>query len=134
MLQVQQDPRELGKIWFGWLGGGSAWVLHLMGTYAIAEFGCAGVLHGVRWLGINATCWILLLVSLFLAAVAAAAAWTAHRMDVDAGRAAPRSEGGETDERRPVLFAGHTGMVMSGWFLFIILVESVPIFFFLQTC
>lgn len=134
MLQVEQEPRELAKIWFGMLGGASAWVLHLMGSYAIGEFGCAGVLHGVRWLGINATCWVLILFSLVLAGVAAAASWAGRQTDHDAERQAPATEDGETDERRPVLFAGHAGMLMSGWALFIILVESIPTFFFLQGC
>lgn len=134
MVQVEQDLRELGKIWFGLLGGAAAWTLHLMGSYAIGEFGCAGALHGVRWLGINATCWILILFSLLAAGVAGASAWMGHLTDREAGRQAPPGEDGETDERRPILFAGHTGMVMSGWFLFIILVQSIPIFFFLQGC
>jgi hypothetical protein len=134
MQLAEQDTGKLGKVWFGFLGGGTAWVLHLMGTYAIAEFGCAGVLHDTRWLGINATCWILIAVSLALAGLAAASTWTAYRTERELNPSAPKAQDGETDERRPFLFAGHTGTVMSGWFLFIILVESIPTFFFLQGC
>src|SRR3954453_20647451 len=117
-------------LWFGLLGGAIAWVLHLMSIYAISEWGCLS--PGLRrlFLGAMGTTWLLIGVTLALAALAGAAAWLAHRSE-QAARSRP--EAGDREEaassRMPV---AHLARVTSSLFALIIVVESVPTFFFLQ--
>lgn len=121
------------RLWFSQLGGAVAWMIHLMGCYAIAEFGCASRFSAVHWLGITGTSWILIAVSLVLCGVSAVAALAGRRSEA-ALRDPQGIRGPVGESRHPDVYIAHAGWITSGIFVFIIAVESVPPFFFLQRC
>lgn len=122
------DPVGVSRraLWFGLLGGAVAWTLHLMGAYAIAEFGCLGV-GPVSVGGITTPAALLIALSVVCLGSAVAAtvvAYRGHRRLCDRP-----DDGGDAGP-----FIARTGLIASGLFAFIILVESVPIVFFLNHC
>lgn len=112
------------------LGGAVAWTGHLLLAYAIAEFGCvAGLGEPPGPMGITIVSWMLLAMSAVMVALAAWALATSYRIRRDAAPEAP-----DPDERATAVYAGRFGLITNALFLFIILIESVPIFFYLGAC
>jgi hypothetical protein len=95
--------------------------------------GCVSRFHSVVWAGITGTSWLLLGATALLLAVAASAAWTGYRSEQEY-----REEGKEAEkmlEARPSgPYVARSGLLASGLFAFIIVVESIPTFFYLQGC
>ena len=121
---------EVGRsaMWFGLLGGAVAWTAHLLLAYAVAEFGCVSGFGERSYLGISIVAWLEVAVTVLTTVIAASAAIVAYRshrilqsQQVD-GAAAP-----EEDTAR-------AGLITSGIFTFIILFESIPIFYYLRAC
>ncbi len=98
------------------LGGGVAWLLHLVGAWAIAEFGTLGG-------AVNLTPWLAVLSGALLA-IALAATWLSLRL----ARIYP-ADTGET--LRTFRFCGRFGVVTNGAFAVVIAAQTVPIFYFL---
>lgn len=116
-------------LWIGMLGGGGAWLVHLVAAYAIAEFGCVGRLRQFSLAGLTAVAWLIIGISVLTMLVALTSTLLAYRserrlraaLDDLAGKAA------ETEVAR-------TGWITSALFTLVILVESLPIFYYLQDC
>jgi hypothetical protein len=123
------NPVSRGKLWFGFCGGGVAWTFHLIAAYVIAEFGCLGGWQTVLFAGVTAVSWSLLAVSALAMAAAAAATWVSWkaRDQLVAGEAPPEQPGSE-------IYMARAGLFASGSFLFVIVVQTIPIFFFLGDC
>ena len=68
------------KMGFALLGGSLAWAGHLLGAYAIAEFGCVAGLGQRYALGVTIVSWMLLIVSAIFTAMAAAALVISYRI------------------------------------------------------
>jgi hypothetical protein len=128
------------RVWFGLLGGGIAWTFHLLATYAIGEFGCVSNLFAGRgWLGIAGIAWMLIGVSIPAILLAAAATWVAYRDDrqLQAVGAPVREARGEDvghgmgDTR---VAAARTGWIMNAIFLYVILVQCIPIIYWREGC
>ncbi len=118
-----------GKLWFGLLGGIVAWTAHLMTAYVISEFGCLSPSMKETFLGLTAVAWSLIAVSLATAAIAAYATLVARR-----SRRAPEVKTlGDADEPAED-YVARLGEILSGLSTFIILIESIPIFYFLHDC
>lgn len=116
-----------GRQWFAFLGGAIAWTLHLIGAWAIAEFGCVSGLASVLWMGLSAVAWMLIALTAFTLIVAIAAAglgYRDHRRLAATGSAA--EDGGQ--------YLARAGWMISALFALIIAFESIPIFFYLQHC
>jgi hypothetical protein len=118
-------------LWFSLLGGAMAWLVHLLFAYGIAEFGCVGGLAGYAWRGISAVAWLLLALTAVTAVVALTAAFVGWRSRRRLGSGDEDAATGERDAPRAVAWAG---LVTSGLFALTIVVESIPIFYYLQTC
>lgn len=129
-------PRS--RLWFGMFGGAIPWFAHLVGASIIAEWGCLAGIDRQQFLGITAVAWGVIALSGVALAVALAAAWSAYqtwqpyRDDAD-GQAA-EDEQTALDQRGTDAFMARTGLWTSGLFVFIILVESFPILYFLSAC
>lgn len=125
------SPVSAGALWFSLLGGGVAWLAHLVGAYVIAEFGCESGMTKHAWRNVSVVAWLLLALTAWTMLVAIAGAlvgWGSLR------RLGPGDMEGATgvrDARRAVAWAG---LAASGLFALTILVESIPIFYYLQTC
>jgi putative membrane protein len=100
-------PRDRGAITFGILGGFLAWFLHLLVSFWLVPFICD-----------PERIWILHLVTIAMGLIAAAAtgvAWRTHR----------RLAGVPSPDRTSE-FLALFGMLLSGFFLFLILFEGLP--------
>jgi hypothetical protein len=125
MPDVRQ-PLSAFELSVCWLGGAIAWLVHLLGAYALAEFGCVAGWQRLAPLGVTAVAWAALTLSV---AAALAAAW--------ATRVAARADRRLTavsDPTRTRHFAARSGMWLNGFFLAAILAETLPVLFYLGTC
>ena len=115
---------------FATLGGGIAWLAHLILAYVIAEFGCVSGLGKVQWTGISAVAWLLLAMTgltMGLALAATAMAWRNRQRLLRAW--GERSESHEAED-----FTSRLAFITDALFVVIIGVQSVPIFYFLPDC
>lgn len=122
---------EVGRpaLWFGLLGGASAWTAHLLLAYAVAEFGCVSGLGELLYLGISIVAWLEIAVTVLTALTAAAAAILAHSRHRIL-RSQNLAEAGPGAEE----YIARAGFITSSIFTFIILFESIPIVYYLRTC
>ena len=126
---VQQVEVGRSAIWFALLGGAAAWTAHLLLAYAVAEFGCVSGFGERSYLGISIVAWLEVAVTVLttmLAASAAVVAYRSHRI-LHSQEGARAGAAGEE-------YAARAGLITSGIFTFIILFESIPIFYYLRTC
>jgi preprotein translocase subunit SecG len=115
-------------LWWGLLGSGIAWLLHLLLAYAIAEFGCVLYVERYSFLGITLVAWLLIAVTVLTAAAAGVAALVAVR-------ASRKITGDDIYATRGTAeYMARVGVLASVLFIFVILVQSVPIFFYLRHC
>lgn len=116
---------------FSLLGGGIAWLLHLLVVYVISDFGC--VAGWGEWIifGISVVSWLLLIATFLTGALAAAASWAAHYV----GELLHGTSGDRGSVRTETqYFVARVSLLLNGIFAFIILAQAVPIFFFLRSC
>jgi hypothetical protein len=127
--QATSDGVRRAGLWFGFVGGGFAWTLHLMTAYAIAEFGCVGGL-GTRFYGnISLVAWMHLLATALAVCLAATATAVAYRIERHFQRHVP-DEAQAASEK----YTARLGLIANGFFTFVIVFESIPIFFYLRDC
>lgn len=126
------DRRGNGRylLWFALFGGGGAWLAHLLLAYLIAEFGCTSGGGHARLLGITAIAWTLLAVSLLTFVAASGATLVAYFLRLRLAAAVRDEESARNNE----FFLAKTALITSALFSFIILVQSVPIFYYLSDC
>jgi putative membrane protein len=108
---------------FGFLGGIVAWTLHLAVSYALVPFVCG---TGREWL-----LHLLTGAAAGVAAVATGVAWDARRRIGESAGTDVRGGGEPTDEpalraRRVQGFLAFSGILLSGFFLLLIVVEGLP--------
>ncbi len=113
------------------IGGGIGWGLHLLLAWVISEFGCiAG--WGDRSVGpITMVSLSILIATVISAGIAAAAVMVAMK--------ASRGSGVTSGDHAVVAaenkgFISRFSFIMNMIFLFIILVQSIPVFFYLKEC
>lgn len=114
------------RLWFGSLGGATAWLVHLCSCYAIAEFGCVGELGHSIWNGLSIVAWMCIAATALTLLVALAAMLVAHRQR-------PRSAA-EQPEGEWLRSTAWAGVFLSGFFAAAILFESIPILYYLRSC
>jgi hypothetical protein len=116
-------------LWFGLIGGGLAWALHLITAYAIAEFGCVGRLAERSYASISLVAWLEILLTVITTLIAGAATAIAFQCQ-------RRLQSVDSTERFPIadVFTARAGLFASGIFTFVILFESIPILFYLRNC
>lgn len=130
MTPEPQTRTSPAALWFGLLGGAIAWTGHLLLAYLIAEFGCETGMDRRAWAGVMLPAWMLLGQSAAMLAAAAAATLAAL-----ACRRRLTAAGPPPDPRHATeLLMANIGAIAGGVFTFIIIVQSVPIFFYLQSC
>ena len=129
MSTMEYTPRGMFRRWFSFLGGGAAWTFHLMAIYVIGEFGCVSGLDNHVYAGISAVAWLLFFVSIISLVPAVAAAWIGYadtRSDARQSEINPYDEGGR--------YLSSFGWPLNTIFSLIILVESLPVFAYLDGC
>ncbi|HEV2295935.1 MAG TPA: hypothetical protein VGR35_18970 [Tepidisphaeraceae bacterium] len=117
------------KLWFALLGGAIAWAGHLLLAYAMAEFGCVAGLGHRHVLGVTVISWMLLVVSALFTAMAAAALLVSYGIREKSSVGAP-----DPDDRSTREFVARFGLIVNALFLFVVLAQSVPVFFYWGRC
>ena len=120
-----------GALWFGLLAGAFAWVVHLMGAYAVAEFGCVAGLAQYEFVGVSLVAWLLIGLSVIAALVAAVGTSVALMRYCSLRREEPNTS---PEIQRALAAVARTGLITSGLFLLVIVVESLPIIYYLSNC
>ena len=131
----QSGQSSLGEIsrlhlWFGLLGGALAWTAHLLLAYTVAEFGCVSTFKELSYLGISAVAWLLIGITAIALLVASAATLVAYRSNTRMHARLSES----VTENDPRAYVAFTGFITSALFTLTIVVESVPIFYYLRSC
>lgn len=130
-VENDRDPTSTHRqLWFSLWGGGAAWLIHLLLAYAIAEFGCATDFRYVTFLNVTAVAWLLIVVSLGTIVLAGSAAYVGfrNRQMLQAEGQNPRRQSGTE------LYAAKTALLLNILFIVVILVQTLPILFFLDRC
>ncbi len=130
MNEFARDSVSRAALWFGLFGGAIAWTVHLLGAYAVAEFGCLGRPAHYDYLGITLVAWM----ELALTAVTTLAAVAATAVAVHCYRRLQSSEPAEVTGPTAERDTAWAAVLTSGTFVFIILFESLPILYYLQSC
>lgn len=124
-------PNTAGEsqYWLALFGGALAWLAHLLASYALAEFGCESMLVTYSYLEISAVAWGLLALTVVTATVAGGSALLAFQIQ-------PTDRGDNVAATNLVArhYAARAGLIADVAFTLVILVESVPIFYYLQHC
>ena len=125
MSAEERPDRVLSAwLWLSLFGGGVVWLLHFLLAWALSEWGCERG-SGVLALGISGTNWLLLLMTGVILIAAAAITWFSIHLQ---RRLAGRSRGPSEEDVLRV------AVRLNLLFLFIIMVETIPVFYFLQRC
>jgi hypothetical protein len=127
--QVTVNGVGRGRLWFGLLGGPVAWTAHLMFAYVIGEFGCLSPAGKATFAGLTVVTWLVLALTAVTFLLAVGAAWVAHRC----GRHFPGADA-DTGAQSPKRYLADAGLYLSGTSAFIILVESLPVLYYLRDC
>lgn len=126
---VRPVPRNLG-LWFGLLGAPIVWTLRFLALYGLTEAGCVAGLQQIAILGVDLITGVSLGITVIAIAVVVAAGLVAHHAWRDK-RDRERTAGEERTGR--TVYMGLMGVLLCGFFLPVIVVETVP-FFVLDPC
>lgn len=132
------DLPELFRLGIGIWGGGIVWKVHFLSIALIAEWGCFTGLGEWRWLGITGVAWTIVILSVLMSLACLGVAWLAWDTFKTLNRApgaSPSGEGADVYDRP----GNHRSLAKIGlfsglFFLVIILVQSVPVLFYLTEC
>lgn len=116
-------------LWFGLLGGGVAWTVHLIAAVAVAEFGCIGQLGAHSYLGVTLVAWMVLALTAVTTVASAWATIVACR-----GYRRLRDKAAARTDLAIERYAARVGGLTSGTFTFVILFETIPVFYYLHCC
>lgn len=124
-----RPPVRRASLWFGLIGGCFAWMVHLLAAYAIAEFGCVGRLGELSSGRISIVAWLEFVLTVVTVAIAGGATVVAYRCHREV-RSKESSYGASVADA----FTARAGVLTSGILTFVILFESIPIFYYLRSC
>jgi hypothetical protein len=127
---TQEIEVSRGALWFGLLGGAIAWTLHLMLAYVVAEFGCVGRWGERSYQGITLVAWLEVALTVATVLAAGAATFVAYRIH----RCLRSEAAAETSAVAAEHNIAWAGFLTSGLFTIVILFESIPILYYLQSC
>jgi len=103
-----------------------------MFAYAAAEFGCVGSLGRPGYFGISLVAWLILLLTAATASIAATSTFVAYRLYRHLATTPHDSADGESHSAER--YISYVGLLAGSLFVFVILFESIPIFFYLRHC
>ena len=129
------DPRMVERhgpgriLWSALVLPGVAWLVHFLGIWAIAEYGCVakGFPRGA-FLGVMDLAWVVLVWSVILLGVVVYLGMLSSRVRRHL-KAMATSEVRDSD-----LFMARAGIYSAFLFGFIIAVQTIPIFYYLERC
>lgn len=126
------EPRPSPKsVWLVLLGGALAWLVHLVGSYLIADFGCTGAIRHATFAGVSGVAWSIIVFSIVMTIVTAVPFVVSYRRwrryEQEADEESPKA-------RRPWLFTSWISFGMNATFLFAVIFETIPVLYYLPNC
>ncbi len=129
---------DLFRLGIGIWGGGIVWTVHFLSIALIAEWGCFTGLGEWRWLGVTGVAWVIVMISVLMSLVCLGVVWLAWDTFKNLNRSpasCPSDEVADVYDRP----GNHRSLAKVGLFsgllfLVIILVQSVPVLFYLTEC
>lgn len=113
--------------WFGLLGSAVAWLLHLVVIYTLAEAACVTGFPWFSVLGIHGGSVLIVAVTLLMLVLAGASGYVAYWNDRQLEQ---QPNGQDTSGDRGVSeHMARVGLYLSFVFIFIIVSETLPVFF-----
>jgi hypothetical protein len=103
-----------------------------LSAYAIAEFGTISGFAERRWSGLDAVSWLLLLASVAMTAFATTSVVVARRFRAACARDDARPDALD-EAARTAEFCARFGVETNAVFLAVIVVQTIPVFYFLRT-
>lgn len=125
-------PVSESRLWFGLLGSPIAWLIHLVVVYTLAEVTCVADSFNFTVLGLDGGVSLILIVTLLTLVLAVAAGVVAYGSDRRLRRQEREHE--SFNDRGVSGQMARWGMHLTVLFVFIIGVETIPVFFYLQPC
>jgi hypothetical protein len=122
-IELSRTRRRI--IWFALIGGGIAWMARFLVIWIISEFACIGA--APAWGSGISTAVVMMLASLPFIAIAGYATYVSYGLTKDAGRH-------PSDRDNTHGFMAKVGLITNPLFIGIMLIESLPMFFFLNEC
>jgi hypothetical protein len=119
------------RLQFAFIGSAIAWTLHLMLAYAFAEWACVGGEPRFEAWGVSGTAWVLFALSLPLFLLSAASTYSAFRITREVRADLEKAK---ADLSGSLLHLAYAGLLLGISFTFIILVQVIPVFYFLGGC
>lgn len=119
------------RLWFGVMGGPVAWTLHILLAYGVAEFGCISPFRKVHFIGFSGVAWLEVLVMLVMLVIAVFASMVAGR---NSELVTGHLKATHLEPHDARVFMARSGVLSSRLFIFIIIVQSLPILFYLREC
>lgn len=129
---ASESPVSEGRLWFGVLGSPIAWFFHLVVAYTLAEVACVAGFPGFDVLGLHGGVSLILGVTLLALAVTGTAGLVAYGSNRQLDRHSEKKEA--PVDRGVAEQMAQWGVHLSVLFIFIIAVETIPVFFYLQPC
>jgi hypothetical protein len=130
MAHPDAVPRRAShlQLWTCFLGGAVLWFVHFLAIWAIGEFGCLAGWQATTLLGIHLVAWLVLGVTVLVLAAGGAL----MVMSVRLRRAFDEPQ--EPALRGADHYMARGGLWSNAVFLFIIVVQTLPVITFLQHC
>jgi hypothetical protein len=126
---------ERPRIGFSLFGGAIVWLIHLVASSLIAEWGCVSGLHRYQFLDITAIAWSVIALSVAALLVATAATWVAFRLYRHHNNFSKDSTGDQVyDTDETAWFLVRVGLWSNALFVFIIAAQGFPILYYLSDC
>jgi hypothetical protein len=129
--QEQQQHRiNRTALWYGALGGMLAWTLHILLAYLIAEFGCETGQDAHVYAGVMLPAWLLLGMSAIMIVLSAGSTASAYACL----RRIRASNSDDTLRSESQHYLARAGVISGALFTLIIVVQTIPTFFYLSGC
>lgn len=114
-------------LWTGLWGGALAWLVQFIAIWIISEFGCLLAPEREVLPGLTLVAFLVVIVSALCLGVAffsTMLAWNARAV----------LRGAEGERRGTERFIANAGLLASGLFVVVIIIQAVPVFFYLEQC
>ena len=120
------------RFWVGLWGGGILWTLHFLTIALVAEWGGFSGLDARHVVGISVVAWLIILVTVVASGVGAWVMWVAYATYQQASQPATGQPADEFYDR----IGNRRFLAKASWwssiaFVLIVVVQSVPVLFFL---